>query len=321
MAFLKFRKSWEIPERLATSEAAFLNRRQAIQTLGIAAAGLVACERSGAGGNEEIPGAVPRSATSGLYPAPRSPRFVLDRPITDERVAARINNFYEFTESKNVYRYVEKFETRPWQVKVTGHVERPLTLDIDDLARKVPLEERLYRHRCVEAWSMAVPWTGFPMKAFVELAKPTSQAKFVRLVSFDDPEQAPGQRARDAYPWPYYEGLTLAEATNELTLLVTGIYGHELPKQHGAPIRLVVPWKYGFKSIKSIVLVEFRSEQPPTFWNTAVPHEYDFAANVDPAKPHPRWSQATERIIDTGKRVPTLPFNGYGEWVAGLYKS
>jgi sulfoxide reductase catalytic subunit YedY len=254
------------------------------------------------------------------HPGARNAAFPLDRDLTRESIAASYNNFYEFTEVKNrVWRMVHSFAARPWSVEVTGLVEKPLTLDVEDLVAKLAVEERLYRHRCVEAWAMAVPWSGIPMKKFIEHVKPLRSARYVRMVSFNRPEEAPGFDNAAWYPWPYVEGLTLEEATNELTLLATGIYGHPLTKQHGAPIRLVTPWKYGFKSIKSIVRFEFVDEQPPTFWNRVIPKEYGFFANVDPKVSHPRWSQATERLIGTGKKVKTLPYNGYGEYVAGLY--
>lgn len=327
---IRQRRGWEIPERLATPEDVYLNRRKFLQTLGITSLGALGAL---AGGNrraegqsaaEKVPppvGLPAPSATAALYPAKRNARFILDRPLTDEAVAARYNNFYEFSPRKDrVYRLVESFQTRPWQIEVTGLVKKPQTLDIDDLVRRMPLEERLYRFRCVEAWAMAVPWTGFPVKAFVDLVEPLSSAKYMRMLTFNNPEQAIGMND-DTFPWPYFEGLTLAEATNELALFVTGIYGHELTKQHGAPIRLVVPWKYGYKSIKSIVRIEFVDTQPGTFWSTLVPREYDFWANVNPDVPHPRWSQASERLIGTGERAPTLLYNGYGEFVADLYKA
>jgi sulfoxide reductase catalytic subunit YedY len=203
-------------------------------------------------------------------------------------------------------------------VEVAGLVVRPRTYDIDDLVRAFPLEERVYRHRCVEAWAMAVPWTGFPLAALIQSAEPLPAARFVRFVSFHRPSQAGGQSDR-SQPWPYNEGLTLDEATNELAFIATGMYGHPLLKQHGAPVRLVVPWKYGFKSAKSIVRVELTARQPATFWNTMAPHEYDFAANVNPDVPHPRWSQRTERMLGTDEVRPTQLYNGYGEWVAKLY--
>ncbi len=319
---IKIPRGWEIPERTATSEDVSLNRRSFLQALGIAGISTLAgCASSGAKEAPEIRGRPEPSATAALYPARRNERFTLDRPLTAEVDAANYNNFYEFSSRKElVARLVEPWQTRPWQVEVGGLVHKPQTFDIDTLVRKMPLEERLYRHRCVEAWSMSVPWTGFPIKALVDLVQPLASAKYLRMVTFHDPQAAPGLR-NDTYPWPYHEGLSLAEATNELSLFVTGIYGHELTKQHGAPIRLVVPWKYGYKSIKSIVRLEFVEEQPRTFWNTLIPWEYDFVANVNPAIPHPRWSQASERILGTREIKATLPYNGYGEFVASLYQT
>lgn len=257
-----------------------------------------------------------------LFPATRNERYALDRPLTEERIAATYNNFYEFTMDKDaVVRNVVHLQTKPWQIEITGHVRNKMKVDAEELLTTIPQEERLYRHRCVEAWGMAVPWSGFPMQALIDRVEPTARARFVRFVSFYRPDQAIGQRTLDWYKWPYYEGLTMDEARNELTFLVTGIYGHELTKQHGAPIRLVTPWKYGYKSIKSIVTIEFTDTQPPTFWNDANPREYDFTSNVNPRVPHPRWSQTSERMIGTGKRRPTLPYNGYGEYVAHLYET
>jgi sulfoxide reductase catalytic subunit YedY len=204
-------------------------------------------------------------------------------------------------------------------VKISGLVKKPRTYDLDELLRLTDLEERLYRHRCVEAWAMAVPWTGFAFADLIRIVEPLSTAKFVRMVSFKKPDEAPGQKQYRWYPFPYYEGLTIKEAMNELAFLVTGIYGHPLPVQHGAPLRLATPWKYGYKSIKGIVEFEFTDRQPKTFWNDLAPAEYDFLSNVNPAVPHPRWSQETERMIDTGERRPTQIYNGYGEFVARLY--
>jgi sulfoxide reductase catalytic subunit YedY len=256
-----------------------------------------------------------------LYPAPRNPDFAeADRPLTDPADAARYCNFYEFSGTKSVWRYVDAFKPYPWTLEVAGLVSKPRTWDIDDLVRAFPLEERVYRHRCVEAWAMVVPWVGFPLAKLLAAAEPQAGAKYVRFVSFDRPDEA-SQMAIRRFPWPYNEGLTLAEATHPLTLLVTGMYGKPLLKQHGAPIRLVVPWKYGFKSSKSIVRIEVTDRQPATFWNTLIPHEYDFWANVNPEIPHPRWSQASERMLGTGERRPTLLYNGYAEQVAGLYKT
>jgi len=197
-------------------------------------------------------------------------------------------------------------------------VEQKMTLDIDDLLKRMPLEERLYRHRCVEAWSMAVPWSGFPMKSLVDLAKPLGSAKYVEMQTFMNPKVAPGQRA-PFYPWPYTEGLTMFEATNELAFLVTGMYGKPVPRQDGAPLRLVTPWKYGFKSVKSIVKFTFTDKRPKTFWEALQSSEYGFWANVNPEVPHPRWSQATERVLGMDGRRPTLIWNGYGDFVAQMY--
>jgi sulfoxide reductase catalytic subunit YedY len=242
----------------------------------------------------------------------------MDRALTNEVDAARYCNFYEFSSGKQVWRYVQPFQPLPWTLQVGGLVAKPRTFDLDDLIRAFPLEERLYRHRCVETWAMAIPWTGFPLAALLRKVEPLPAARFVRFVTFDRPEEAGRQKDR-SQPWPYTEGLTLAEAGNELTFLVTGMYGHPLLKQHGAPLRLVVPWKYGFKSAKSLVRIELTAEQPATFWNTLVPREYGFEANVNPAAPHPRWSQTTERMLGTGEVRQTQLYNGYGEWVAHLY--
>ena len=325
MSNIRIPKGWEIDESLATPESLYLNRRMFLRKTGMAGLGLMAVATGCGGAPAESltsttgTGAYP-DAWRGLYPAARSQKYKLDRPVTDEAVAAKYNNFYEFTTDKEgVAAISARFPYHPWQVEVTGLVKSPRTYDIDDLIRMVPLEERLYRHRCVERWSMAVPWTGIPFAALIDKLEPLSSARFVRLVSFLKPELAPGQAMQSWYAWPYYEGITMAEATNELSLLATGIYGHPMPMQHGAPIRLVTPWKYGYKSIKSIVRIEFVDKQPPTFWNDLAPAEYGFVSNVDPGVPHPRWSQATERLIDTGEMIPTRPFNGYGEFVASLY--
>jgi sulfoxide reductase catalytic subunit YedY len=203
-------------------------------------------------------------------------------------------------------------------VKIDGMVEKEMTFDLDDLIRSIGLEERLYRHRCVEAWSMAIPWTGFPLRALVEKAKPLASAKYVRFETFLDKKMAPGQRS--FMSWPYVEGLTIAEATNDLAFMVTGAYGKPVAKVQGAPLRLAVPWKYGFKSIKSIVKISFVDKRPETFWETTGPTEYGFWANVNPEVAHPRWSQARETELTTGNMRPTLLYNGYGEQVAGLYK-
>jgi len=315
MSFVHIPKNWEISENRTTPEQAYLNRRRFLRKIGLTGLGVLAGSTLACGSDSDV-----NASPTGPADSPPAPTYDPDRSLTPEQVAANYNNFYEFSFGKQgIGRLAENFQTRPWQVEVGGLVENPKIYDIDDLMRGMPLEERVYRFRCVEAWAMTVPWTGFPLKALIDAAKPLSSARYVRLLTFLDPDQAPGQRQESRLPWPYFEGLTLREAASELTLLATGIYGHELPVQHGAPIRLVVPWKYGFKSIKSIVSIDFVAEQPPTFWNELQSSEYDFRANVDPAVPHPRWSQATERLIGTDERVPTLPYNGYGEQIAHLY--
>jgi methionine sulfoxide reductase catalytic subunit len=254
--------------------------------------------------------------SAGLYPMKRNPRYTVDRATTDAKFSEHYNNFYEFTEDKDVD--ADALPIRPWTVTIDGLVENKMTIGIDDLLKRMNLEERLYRHRCVEAWSMAVPWSGFPLKDFVAMAKPLASAKYVRFESFQNPKVAPGQK-EFWYPWPYIEGLTMAEATNELSFMVTGMYGHPVPRQDGAPLRVVTPWKYGFKCGKSLVKVSFTADQPKTFWQVLIPAEYGFWANVNPTVPHPRWSQANERVLGTDERVPTLMWNGYGEYVAHLY--
>lgn len=324
--YIKKKKPWQMPERETTPEDVYLNRRQFIKSAGLygIGAGLFLngfeniLDLFGDKKDGEII-KIPRTPTSYLYPAGRNGKYPLDRPLTDEAVAGRYNNFYEFSSFKSVWKHVDKFEIRPWTVEVAGLVKKPAVFDIDSLVKKMPLEERLYRHRCVEAWAMAVPWTGFPMRDLIKMVEPLSSAKYVKMQTFMNRQWSSQQKIKFWLPWPYEEGLTMAEAANELTMLVTGIYGHELPKQHGAPIRLITPWKYGFKSIKSITRIEFVEKQPGTFWNTLAPDEYDFSANVNPEVPHPRWSQATERMIDTDEIRATVKYNGYGEYVSGIY--
>ena len=318
---MHLRRKWahDVVSSASTPEDVYLDRRRLLGHLSMAAVAVaVGGSRRVLGATSEVPAlAISYRAT----PAKRNPAYTLDRDLTVESVAATHNNYYEFTEDKSaVWTLARGFATRPWTLQVAGLVEKPLTLDLDDLVGRMPLEERLYRHRCVEAWAMAVPWTGFPLAALLDLVKPLAGAKYVRFVSFLRPEQAPGQRKR-WYKWPYYEGLRLDEARHPLALIATGIYGHELPVQHGAPLRLVVPWKYGFKSIKGIVRMDLVAEQPRTFWNDAAPREYGFLANVDPRVSHPRWSQASEHLIGTRVDVPTQLLNGYGSEVADLYRS
>lgn len=306
---VKVPHGWELRESEATSESHFHTRRSLIRSMGFAGAGsLLANGLAAATGGEA------------LYPAQRNSKYTLDRPLTAELVATSYNNFYEFTLDKMRVRLeVDRFKIDPWKVTVKGLVNNPKTYDFDDLVRRFPLEERLYRFRCVEAWSMAVPWTGFPMSALIKEVDPKPQAKYMRMVTAFRPKEMPGIVSQPHYDWPYQEAMTIDEAMNELALFGTGLYGKPLPKQNGAPIRAIIPWKYGLKNIKSIVEIEFTKKRPPTLWNKAAPTEYGWYSNVNPTKPHPRWSQAQERIVPTGERRPTLMYNGYESFVAGLY--
>ncbi len=303
------RPGWALPERLATPENQFFDRRRALGVLGGAAAATALPLSAGRAASDLL---------AELYPVPRNARYTFERPLTPEDLVTSYNNFYEFGSSKRIARAAQALKIQPWQVVINGRVERELTLDATDLIRQMPLEERVYRLRCVEGWSMVVPWTGFPMADLVKLAAPTSGARYVRMETFEDSSMAPGQR-QFWYPWPYVEGLTLEEATNELAFIVTGVYGKPLPRQNGAPLRSAVPWKYGFKSIKSIVRFTFTDTRPVSFWERLQDEEYGFWANVNPEVPHPRWSQATERVVGSDERVPTQLYNGYGAYVAALY--
>jgi methionine sulfoxide reductase catalytic subunit len=310
------KRGWELPERAATPESVYLQRRQLLAT---AALGPVLLATGGCMPDaESAQEAADEGLAPELYPAQRNDGYSLDREVTAPEFATTYNNFYEFGSHKRIWKAAQRLELQPWTLRIAGLVEQPLELDALELIRKMPLEERLYRHRCVEAWSMAVPWAGFPLRSLVELARPLGSAKYLKMVTFEDSAVAPGQR-QFWYPWPYVEALTLAEATNELAFIATGLYGKTMPKQNGAPLRLVVPWKYGFKSVKSIVLFEFTETRPVSFWEEIQAQEYGFWANVNPEVPHPRWSQATEEVLGTSERVPTQLYNGYGEFVADLY--
>lgn len=320
------KKSWEISENLITPPSLYYNRRRFLQQmtqLGLVAGLLPVLGCNNRSSSVDIETSLPQPLIAGVT---QNTQFtVSDRPLTERNVAAQYNNFYEYGGSKNIWQNAQKLPTEPWQVEVTGLVKNPNTYDLDDLKNTFPLEERIYRLRCVEAWSMVLPWIGFPMKALIAAVEPKSDAKFVQFTSFYDPAITTGPALHlGSLPWPYREGLRLDEMANNLAFFAVGLYGHDLPKQHGAPLRMVVPWKYGFKGAKSIVKIEFVAQQPATYWNTIDAHEYDFEANVNPTKPHPRWSQATERFISKGPGLSwevkeTLPYNGYGEWVAGLY--
>lgn len=320
MAYITTRPAWHLHERHVTPEPVFLNRRHFLGQLGLAGAGLLSS--TSADGAQQTGPASAGPASAAKYPARRNPEFNPKLTLTKESAAATLNNFYEFFPNRatDIRKLVDKFVIAPWPVEITGLVDKPMTLDVEQMLSEIEIEERVYRFRCVEAWAMIVPWTGFPLSKLIEKVAPKSEAKFVRFETFNRPDQAPGMaRTQHSYPWPYFDGLRMDEAMHPLTMVVTGIYGKPLPKQHGAPIRIVVPWKYGYKSIKSIVKIEFVAKQPKIFWEVLQPTEYPFESNVDPEVSHPRWSQATERLIDTGDRVPTLKYNGYGDQVAKLY--
>jgi sulfoxide reductase catalytic subunit YedY len=318
---IRIPRSWELPESAATPEHVWKSRRTLLKGLAAgpilaALPGLVACDDKSSSNAAQAADSDP---TADLYPAKRNDRFTVDRAVSAEKDATNYNNFYEYGVDKGIAKDAQQLKTRPWAIEISGLVEKPQTVDIDTLIRKMALEERVYRHRCVEAWSMTVPWSGFPLSSLVKFAAPLSSAKYIRFETFSDTSMAPGMRV-PFFPWPYVEGLTMEEANNELAFISTGLYGKPIAKQNGAPIRLTTPWKYGFKSVKSIVKIAFVEERPKTFWEVAGPGEYGFWANVNPRVPHPRWSQASERVLGSNERVPTLLFNGYEEQVAGLYK-
>jgi methionine sulfoxide reductase catalytic subunit len=325
------RRPWSlIPSSEITPERVYLNRRQFMRgiAVGAGALALTACATPAPAPTPEptavVSGPQPTAAPD-LLPSSAAQPFAstqtdeLGDELTSHDAVTTYNNFYEFGMGKDdPARNAKNFVTSPWTVEVGGLVNKPGMIGVEDLIRKFPPEERIYRMRCVEAWSMVIPWLGFPLAGLLKEVEPTSEAKYLRFETLLDPQRMPGQRSR-WYDWPYVEGLRLDEAMNELTILSVGLYGKMLYAQNGAPVRLVVPWKYGFKSIKSIVKIELVAEPPASLWMKAAPNEYGFYANVNPDVPHPRWSQATERRIGEGGRRETLPFNGYGEQVADLY--
>ena len=302
---------WALPENMTTPERVFLDRRSFIGGFaGLAAVGAVPSR----------PALAARPEDPFTPPPERNPNHAdAGRAITPESVNTTYNNFYEFGSHKRISNAAEALETDDWTITIDGLVEKPITVDVEKLLARMPLEERIVRHRCVEACSMVVPWIGFPLSALLDEAGPLGSAKYVRFESFEDPGIARGQR-QHWYPWPYTEGLTVDEAANPLAFMVVGAYGKVLHKVFGAPIRLHLPWKYGFKSIKSIKRISLVEERPVSFWEEMNSEEYGFWANVNPAVAHPRWSQAEEEIIGTDRVVPTLRFNGYGPEVAHLYK-
>jgi len=309
------KKPSDIKNREITEKKVYLNRRQFLIDTSVTAAavatGLVFSAiqvRS-----EEAPAG---TKLKGVRKGP----FSTDEKLTPFKDITHYNNFYEFgTDKYSPARNAKSLVTRPWTVAVEGEISHPKVYDVDELIKISPLEERIYRLRCVEGWSMVIPWVGFPLNALIKQVEPTSKAKYVEFTTLDDPKQMPGQR-RGVLEWPYVEGLRMDEAVHPLTVLAVGLYGEVLPNQNGAPIRLVVPWKYGFKSIKSIVRIRFVEKRPMTAWEKAAPREYGFYSNVNPEVDHPRWSQARERRIGKFRKRKTLLFNGYAEQVAHLYR-
>jgi sulfoxide reductase catalytic subunit YedY len=306
-----------------TPEPVYRSRRQFLKDMGVLTASsllLAACGTQGiapsptpgvATGPEGTP-------TASVFPPLEASADELGQALTSFEAITNYCNFYEFTTRKEeVAKVAQGFQASPWSVQVGGLVHNPKTFDLDDLLAFTQ-EERVYRMRCVEAWSMVIPWVGFPLSRLLDVVEPMSQARYVRFETLFDPDQMQGQK-RPTYPWPYVEGLRMDEAMHDLTLLATGLYGKPLLAQNGAPVRLVVPWKYGFKSIKSVVKIDLVEEQPTSLWMAVSPNEYGFYAHVNPEVPHPRWSQATERRIGGGERIPTLLLNGYAEEVGHLY--
>ncbi|GLT14535.1 protein-methionine-sulfoxide reductase catalytic subunit MsrP [Vibrio algivorus] len=327
---IKSRPSWFLSENDATPESIYKQRRDIVKKLGIAAAAVPFASQTHAGlfdvfssSNDKVTEQDSRMALEGAS----SEFSTKGLALTPENKVLTYNNFYEFGTGKGEpAEQAKNFKTTPWTIEITGEVAKPVTLDIADVMKNMEIEERIYRHRCVEAWSMNVPWLGFPLASLLHLVQPTSKAKYVAFETLYDPDQMPGQRGFSSIDYPYVEGLTIAEAMNPLTLMTVGLYGKTLAPQNGAPLRLIVPWKYGFKGIKSIVKIHLLEKQPPTTWNLLAPDEYGFYANVNPNVDHPRWSQASERFIGEGSvfssvRQETLMFNGYGEQVASLYKN
>jgi methionine sulfoxide reductase catalytic subunit len=289
------RRGWELPDRFATQQALVMGRRAAL-----AGAGSLAL-------------ATPVLAEG----VERNPKYQPGGEITPEKYSTTYNNYYEYSESKTLWKEAQSLKQRPWTITLDGLVKEARTIGIDDLLKQVQLEERVYRHRCVEAWAMTVPWTGFPLSQLLKMAEPLGSAKYVVFETVQD-KSMPGLNS-PFYPWPYIEGLTIEEAGNDLAFISTGLYGKPLPPQNGGPIRLTLPWKYGFKSAKAIGKISFTEKRPVNFWQAIQPSEYGFWANVNPDVAHPRWSQARERVLGSNEMVPTQIYNGYGEFVASLY--
>jgi len=327
---IKKTTKYSLTENSVTPEAVYRDRRHLLKQMGFVGAGALLASSPVLAGAFDIFGNKRQEKFVGRRLDFAPDLSVKNETLTPEAKVISHNNFYEFgTQKQQPAELAQSFRVEPWQLRISGAVDNPLTLDYDDLYKSFPLEERIYRLRCVEAWSMVIPWVGFPLAALLKKASPNSRARYVAFETLYDPEQMPGQRSRrigGGIKYPYVEGLRLDEAMHPLTLMTVGLYGKTLPPQNGAPIRLVVPWKYGFKSIKSIVSIKLVEKMPPTTWNLLAPSEYGFYANVNPEVDHPRWSQASERRITSGglfarNRIPTLAYNGYGEEVAHLYKN
>lgn len=292
---IKTPPSWQLKDHHVTDESLFRNRRSLLKGMGVGA----------------IAAALP-------FPALAKINKEGWRAVTDEELATTYNNFYEFGSHKRIASLAQKLTIDPWNVVIDGLVEEEQNLSMEDILKRMPIEERIYRHRCVEAWSMTVPYNGFMLRDLLALARPLGSAKYVKFETFQNSSEAPGQR-QFWYPWPYVEGITIEEAAHDLTFMATGLYGKPIPKQNGAPLRIALPWKYGFKHIKSIVRITLTDRRPVSFWEEIQKSEYGFWANVNPEVDHPRWSQATEKPLGQEEREPTLLYNGYAEEVAGLY--
>lgn len=318
MMLIGRKRGWELPDRIATPEHLVLNRRAVIA--GAAALGTVALSGSAHAQFARLFGGSPSLPARPLLPLISTPntKYAAGRAISPELQVSTYNNYYEFGLSKSVSGPAQALVVDPWSVEFTGMVSKPKKIGFEDIMKQVSLEERTYRHRCVETWAMTVPWIGFPLAKLLAMAEPSASAKYVVFTTLADQKIMPGMGQR-FYPWPYTEGLTMEEAANELAFVSVGMYGKTLPPQNGAPLRMILPWKYGFKSIKSIVKIEFTDKRPVSFWQALQDSEYGFWANVNPAVPHPRWSQASETLLGTDERVPTQIWNGYGEFVASMY--
>ena len=317
--FIHRRPGWLLPASAVTPEALVTGRRKLLGgALGAAIGGIAGGVPSAQAQWRLFSGPPAKMATLAPLAAKSNGKYAPGRATTPEKAATTYNNYYEFGTDKDVLAPAQALPTEKWTIKLDGMVKTPRTIGYDDLLKQVSLEERIYRHRCVETWAMTVPWIGFPLADLVKLAEPLGSAKYVVFTTVADEKTMPGLHA-SFYPWPYTEGVTMEEAMNELAFLSVGMYGKTLPPQNGAPIRLTLPWKYGFKSAKSIVKISFTDKRPTTFWQALQDEEYGFWANVNPGVPHPRWSQARERLLGNDEMVATQIWNGYGEQVAAMY--